>query len=475
MLGYGAESIRGGNVAELFDPADLPALRADMQRLFDGRLQVLRRKVSVRRRDKTTLTVRVACVALRSGAGRSGRVDRYVAVVEDLSDELRLQRAEAANRAKSEFVSRMGHELRTPLNAMLGFAQLLSQPQAQPLSEHHRAWAEQIQRAGWHLLDLVNDTLDLARIEAGNLRVQLEAVELAPLVKSCVDLVAAAARPHGITITVELASLLPRVQADPTRLRQVLTNLLSNAVKYNREHGEVHLRARTDEGERVRLTVTDTGLGMTAAQMQHLFEPYNRLGREGSGVEGTGIGLTIARRLAELMGGELTAESTSGSGSTFSLTLRAAAGPPPEPLAADALSAPAYHQRTVLYIEDNPANVEVLRGMLLARPQVRLEVATLGLDGIEAVRRLRPDLILLDMQLPDINGLELLRHLMAGSPRIPVVVISADASAQRHDQALALGARDYVTKPLALGSFLQLLDEVLQETPTQQGSAELLL
>jgi CheY-like chemotaxis protein/two-component sensor histidine kinase len=334
---------------------------------------------------------------------------------------------------------------------------------------------QQIQRAGWHQLELVNDTLDLARIESGAVQLHTQPVDLAELVAACADLVSAAATARGVELRLELPAGLPPVAADATRLKQVVTNLLSNAVKYNREKGRVAVRVRVPGSatvpRRLTLEVVDTGLGMTPGQLQQLFEPYNRLGREGSGVEGTGIGLVIARRLTEMMGGALKAASQAGSGSTFSLDLPLAARPAAttdEP----ALTAPVpYRQRLVLYIEDNETNVEVMRGMLLQRPQVRLEVSALGLDGLAAARRLHPDLILLDMQLPDITGAELLRHLMDDdeTATIPVIVVSADATPARVEQALTLGAAHYITKPVAIMPFLQVLDEVLDAVDTRFG------
>jgi PAS domain S-box-containing protein len=491
MLERAPENLLAHTVASITVPEDLPALLRDHQELLSGRVEVVRRSFRLQRVDSEPLAVRMACTALRSAEG--GRVLHMVAVIEDLSEHLRLeqterarQRAEAASRAKSEFVSRMSHELRTPLNAMLGFAQLLSLDKKHPLPDHQRNWVQQVQRAGWHLLELVNDTLDLARIESGAVQLHLQPVDLAELLAASADLVSAVATARHVELQLDLPAGLPPVTADATRLKQVITNLLSNAIKYNRERGRVAVHVLwpssgqqpasggADGGTRpdtLTLEVVDTGLGMTPAQLQRLFEPYNRLGREGSGVEGTGIGLVIARRLTEMMGGSLRAQSRAGTGSTFSLILPVAARPaavsdPPVP------TAPApYRQRCVLYIEDNETNVEVMRGVLLQRPQVHLEVATLGLDGLAAARRLRPDLILLDMQLPDITGPELLRHLMDDddTATIPVIVVSADATPARIEQALTLGAAHYVTKPLAVAPFLQVLDEVLDAMDTRFG------
>jgi PAS domain S-box-containing protein len=480
MLGRTADNLLGQTVASITEHEDLPGLQSDHRELLNGRSEVVRRQFRLRRGDGDALAVRMACTALRSA--QTGRVLHMVAVLEDLTEHLRLeqaerarQRAESASRAKSEFVSRMSHELRTPLNAMLGFAQLLGLDKAPALPEHQRNWVHQIQRAGWHLLELVNDTLDLARIESGAVQLSLEPVDLAELVGACVDLVAASAAARGVELRLDFPGRLPPVMADATRLKQVVTNLLSNAIKYNRDRGRVTVRVRAPEppaGAPLTLEVIDTGLGMTAAQLQRLFEPYNRLGREGSGVEGTGIGLVIARRLTEMMGGSLQAQSRSGAGSTFSLELPLAQAQAASSEPATTTSAALYRQRTVLYIEDNETNVEVMRGVLLQRPQVHLEVATLGLDGLAAARRLHPDLILLDMHLPDITGPELLRHLMDDdeTAAIPVVVVSADATPDRIEQALTLGAAHYVTKPLALAPFLQVLDEVLNATETRFGN-----
>ncbi|MBL8342143.1 MAG: response regulator [Rubrivivax sp.] len=484
MLGSPPEALLGQTVASITLPEDLPALQRQHRQLLSGEVAVVRQPLRLSRRGGSPpLVVRMACTALRSA---EGRVQYMVAVIEDLTEHLQLeqaerarQRAEADSRAKSEFVSRMSHELRTPLNAMLGFAQLLGLDRQPSLHERHRQWVQQIQRAGWHLLELVNDTLDLARIESGSVRLQLEALDLTRLATECADLVGTAATARGVVLDLELAPDLPPVTADATRLKQVLMNLLSNAVKYNRQAGRVTVRAaRAAPGAEaaagsaaVQLDVIDTGLGMSPEQMVRLFEPYNRLGREGSGVEGTGIGLVIARRLAEMMGGTLRASSRAGVGSTFSLVLPAAAGVAKAPQAALPAPAAPYRRRMVLYIEDNPTNVEVLRGMLHQRPQVTLEVAATGEQGLAKARRLLPDLVLLDMQLPDTSGTEVLRQLVAhvDTATIPVIIVSADATPARVEKALTLGAARYITKPVELATFLQVLDEVLGAIDTRYG------
>jgi CheY-like chemotaxis protein len=321
---------------------------------------------------------------------------------------------------------------------------------------------------------MINDTLDLSRIESGMLKLEPVALEVGPLVSAALAMVEPAAEKRSLHLEQKLDRRARAVLGDETRIKQILTNLLSNAVKYNVDGGHVVVRSRAAEAQAIEIVVSDSGMGMTRAQMDELFQPYNRLGRERTSVEGTGIGLVISRRLAELMGGSLRAQSVAGEGSNFILTLPRA----PQAdgtLVADSelLHEPASHlQRQVHYIEDNETNIEVMRGMLLRRPQVSLSVSMNGLDGLAAVRQRRPNLILLDMHLPDIDGLELLRHLKEDDDlgSIPVVVVSADATTAHIEAALTAGAAHYVTKPVNLVSFLTVLDELLDDTDTHFGS-----
>ncbi|MDZ7592873.1 MAG: CHASE domain-containing protein [Rubrivivax sp.] len=468
MTGCSNGALRGRSVLEIVHPDDMARVVRQRRDLFAGMPNPVLEPVRLRRADQRELRVRVSAAALRN---ERGRVVRIVGVLEDITEHLQLQasedalrRAEAANRAKSDFLSRMSHELRTPLNAMIGFAQLLGMDHEPGLAPHQAEWTQQIQRAGWHLLEMINDTLDLARMEAGTVPLVLEPLPLAPLVSSCRALIEAPAAELGLTLEERLAADAPAVRGDATRVRQILTNLLSNAVKYNRRNGQVSIGSHRAADGLVEITVADTGLGMTEGQMAALFQPYNRLGRENSGIEGTGIGLVISRRLAELMGGTLQASSRADAGSTFTLRLPAAEAAA-TPVADPGTARPTpYEQRLVHYVEDNAINVEVMRGVLAMREQIVLECSALGLDGVAGIRHRRPDLILLDMQLPDISGLELLRHLkgddvLAG---IPVIVVSADASPQHMEQALTLGAAHYVTKPLDVTQFLKLVDGVLE-------------
>ncbi len=475
MLGISADELRGRSVLQLVRPEESTRVHAQRARLLAGAAETMLDHVRLATTDGRELVVRVTVTGLR---GPDGRVLRMVAVMQDITELLRLQasetalqRAEAGSRAKSEFVSRMSHELRTPLNAMLGFAQLLGLDRDPALSTRQQEWVRQIQRAGWHLLEMINETLDLARIESGAVRLTVAALELRPLLAACRDLVAAPAQQRHVEIHEHIADDALALRGDATRVKQVLTNLLSNAVKYNRVGGQVDIEVRRIGGQ-IEVAVRDTGLGMTPSQLGALFQPYNRLGREQSGIEGTGIGLVIAKRLTELMGGTLEVSSQAGEGSTFTLRLPAADDWAPTPPRFTDTSPAPYHRRRVHYVEDNATNLEIMRGVLIQRPQIDLTTSALGLDGLAAIRRDPPDLILLDMQLPDISGLELLRHLKDDDAlaAIPVIVVSADATPARMQQALTLGALHYVTKPLEVAPFLNLLDQALEELDTHWGT-----
>ena len=476
LTGYSAAELVGMPSLDFTHPEDVMQDADLSRRLVTGEIPMYRRNKRYIARDGHTLWVQSTVSLLRDERGQPSRI---VGAVEDITERLQLAEAqqaraeaEASNHAKSDFLSRMSHELRTPLNAMLGFAQLLDLDQRHPLAEAQRPWVGQIQRAGWHLLEMINDVLDLSRIESGNVRLVIEPLELSTLLSGTLSLVEQQARKRGIRISHELAPDAVRVLGDATRVKQILTNLLTNAVKYNTDQGRVHVAAKA-VGTEVEISVTDTGLGMTPAQMGELFQPFNRLGRERSAQEGTGIGLVISQRLAELMGGSLRARSVTGEGSVFILSLPMVdSADTVRSNLDDLVTQPAQYQRRVVhYVEDNETNVEVMRGILAQRPQVQMDVSITGLDGLAAIRNRRPDMILLDMHLPDISGMELLRHLKAdlATSTIPVVIVSADALASQIDEALEAGALRYLTKPVNVAELLAVVDDVLEQADTRWG------
>jgi PAS domain S-box-containing protein len=380
--------------------------------------------------------------------------------------------AERASQAKSEFLSRMSHELRTPLNAILGFAQVLQLNADRPEIDT-RASIAHIERAGWHLLDLINEVLDLSRIEAGAMSVSLEPVTLAPLAAECLRLAGPLAAERGVTLHLglDLRSGVAAV-ADRVRLRQVLVNLMSNAIKYNRRGGEVRIDARPEpatggRAAQVAISVADTGRGFTPEQRAQLYQPFNRLGAERY-APGTGIGLVITKRLTDLMQGTLELQTEPGVGSTFTLRLPAvtavpaAAGAPAPTIAAGADAPSAAH--TLVYIEDNPSNAELLKGVVALRPGLRIEVAADGRSGLALARRVLPSMIIVDIGLPDIDGYEVCRHLRADPAlsKRPIVALTANAmEADRARGALA-GFDAYLTKPLDVAAFLRYLDRLLE-------------
>jgi len=429
---------------------------------------------------------RVRWLASRSTAVRDeqGRVARRIGVNWDVSDRrtadaVRQEREIALreSQAKSKFLSRMSHELRTPLNAVLGFAQLLQNEDnaADAAAAARRRRVEHIRAAGQHLLELINDVLDLSSLEGGEMRIARQPVVLATLVAQTLPLVEGLLRERRVELVT--GPLDGVALGDATRLRQVLVNLLSNAVKYNHEGGHVTLQtAQRDGGVVVR--VSDNGRGMNDTQLRHLFEPFNRLGLEAEGIEGTGIGLAIVKALVERMGGSVHVDSTPGQGSMFELRLAdgsaappsAPAAPTPEARAARPLvrphGAPGPRGR-LLYVEDNPVNALIISELVARRPDLQLHIAEDGLSGVRLAAELRPDLVLLDMQLPDIDGHEVLRRLRAerSTARIPVIALSANAMPEDIARALRAGMSDYWTKPLDFRAFMTSLDALFGPAP----------
>ncbi len=382
--------------------------------------------------------------------------------------------AERANHAKSEFLSRMSHELRTPLNAILGFGQLLEMSGLTPKQQEN---ISHVLRGGRHLLDLINEVLDIARIEAGRLELSFEPVHVASALEEAVALVRPLADKQGISLDISRAERSLdgiAVQADRQRLKQVLLNLLSNAIKYNRPFGRVDLTCeRVGTAGRLRLSVRDTGPGIGPEDLDKLFTPFERLDAANGEVEGTGIGLAISKRLLEAMGGVIGVESIDGHGSTFSLELPIAPGTdqdakeqnllPTVPAADSVADIAQSHTQTVLYIEDNASNLALVEEVLSRRSGVELLSATRAQAGLQLARQRLPDLILLDLQLPDLAGDALLRLLKEDplTHGIPVLMVSADATPTQIQRLLDLGATAYLTKPLDLPVFLRAVDGAL--------------
>ena len=376
--------------------------------------------------------------------------------------------ADRANLAKSEFLSRMSHELRTPLNAILGFGQLL---ETADLPQEDRDGVGHILKAGRHLLALINDILDLSRIEAGTLTISLEPVHTGELIKETLALVRPLAADRSIQITTDTVDCEEFVLTDRQRCRQVLLNLLSNAIKYNRDGGEVDVRCAPGD-DVLRISVRDTGPGIDPARRQRLFEPFERLGAETSGVEGTGLGLALTRQLVERLDGIIGVETAPGEGSTFWVELPLTDAPNgPTPTTADEVPVEAQGDHQLLLVEDNLANLKVVEAMLRRRPGISVLPAMQGTLALELAYQHRPDIIVLDLHLPDLPGREVLHRLKA-DPRtrdIPVIVASADATPGTIRQLLEDGAFHYVTKPLDLDRFLDVIDRSL--TARSPGTA----
>jgi len=387
----------------------------------------------------------------------------------NLELERAMAAAEKANLAKSEFLSSMSHELRSPLNAILGFAQLISSDTPPP-TPMQTASIDQILHAGWYLLQLINEILDLAQIESGKLALSREPTSLTEVMSECQAMIEPQGQKRGITMTFPSSDMPYFVDADRTRLKQVLINLLTNAIKYNRANGTVVVECCMSTPERVRLSVRDSGAGLPPDMLLQLFQPFNRLGQERSTEEGTGIGLVMSKRLVELMGGMIGVESTVGSGSVFWFELNATTGPVLEADSRQPSSrAPVKVvggtlQRTLLYVEDNPANLKLIEQLIARRHDIRLLSARDGNLGIQLARAEQPDVILMDINLPGISGIEALKILRAdpATAHIPVVALSANAMPRDIEKGLQVGFFRYLTKPIKVAEFMATLEEALE-------------
>jgi signal transduction histidine kinase/CheY-like chemotaxis protein len=462
-----APRISEDEAAELVDSfnAMLTEIEQRTRALEDSNREIAR-EASVRARAQQEV--------MRLNEGLEARVQERTAQLELANSELELAIEEArnANQAKSSFLSSMSHELRTPLNAILGFAQILAADNMPTTLDQKKEFAGHILKSGRHLLTLINEILDLAKVEAGAVSLSMEAVLLAEMLAECQGMIAPLAAARGVRVLFPDAPTV-RVQADRTRLKQVLLNLLSNAVKYNRDGGAVVVDCSQPVPHRLRLSVQDTGMGLSPEQVAGLFQPFNRLGQEAGPQEGTGIGLVVTRRLVELMGGEIGVTSSPGVGSVFwiELALADAGGAASDaapaahagPAAAHAEDGAPVRPSTLLYIEDNPANLKLVQEIVRFRPDLRLVSAPDGHFGLSLARTQRPDVILMDLNLPGLSGFEVLAQLRREpeTARIPAIAVSANAMRADIERALAAGFTRYLTKPIDIGQFNEAIDGVL--------------
>ncbi len=406
----------------------------------------------------------------------AGQPRRMFGTVQDVTERKLVDEVKRASKAKSEFLSRMSHELRTPLNAILGFGQLLER---QKPTEVQRKRVGYILSAGKHLLDLINEVLDISRIEAGRMQLSLEPVCVADALEETLDLM----RPLATERSIQLSASADidagvHVLADRQRFKQVLVNLLNNAVKYTPFFGGVAVSYHVPGNEKVRVLVSDTGPGIPAEKLARLFTPFERLGAEQSAIEGTGLGLALSQRLMDAMGGSIGVESAVGKGSTFWIELPLAKSPLerfPRDGAANGARQPSSEpaSRSILYIEDNLSNLALIEQMLAERPGTALLTCMQGKVGLDLARQHTPDLILLDLHLPDLPGWDVLSQLKADSTtrHIPVVVISADATKRQMNRLMSAGAAHYLTKPLDVNKFFQVLDETNGIDSVEQSPA----
>jgi PAS domain S-box-containing protein len=438
-------------------------------------------ELTVRARDGKETVVSLNATTLYD---RDRRLQGVFAAARDVTERKRLDEvlleknlelesarsvAEKANLAKSEFLSSMSHELRSPLNAILGFSQLMESDSPPPTPVQKESIA-QILQAGWHLLKLIDEILDLAKVESGRVPLSQEPVSVAEVMRECQGMIEPQAQQRGIHLAFPQFNIPYFVHADRTRLKQVLINLLSNAIKYNQAGGTIIVECSTNVPERTRISVRDTGAGLYPEQMTQLFQAFNRLGQEAGSEEGTGIGLVVAKRLVELMGGLIGVESTVGVGSVFWFELASVPEPhfsleggdsgaftrPIEPRGA--------RTHTLLYVEDNPANLKLVERIIARHPGVCLLTAVNGTSGVEIAVISQPDVILMDINLPGINGFEALRLLRANpaTAHIPVIAVTANAMALDVEKGLKAGFFRYISKPIKVNEFMEALDVALE-------------
>ena len=487
QLGYGAEEVVNRiSPSDMHDPQEVKAraqaLSLELETPIAPGFEALSFKASRGiediyeltkiRKDGSRFPAIVSITALRDDYGE---IIGYLLIGTDntvrkqVESELHeaLAAADKANRAKTDFLSSMSHELRTPLNAILGFAQLMESGFPHPTPSQQRS-LDQILKAGWYLLELINEILDLALIESGKVTLSREPVSLAEVMLECRAMIEPQAQKRSIGLTFPQFETPWFVKADRTRVKQVLINLLFNAIKYNQPGGTVAVECSLAPPDALRISVRDTGAGIPPELVAQLFQPFNRLGKEAGSEEGTGIGLVVTKRLVELMGGSIGVDSAIGVGSVFWFQLSLTTAPH---LAAHEAEHAVLAQvpngttlRTLLYVEDNPANLELVEQIIARRPDLRLLSAADANIGIEFARAYLPEVILMDINLPGISGVEAMKILRADpiTAHIPIIALSANALARDIEKALAAGFFNYLTKPIKVGAFMDALDVALK-------------
>jgi len=473
IKGYSADEILGLHFA-IFYPEDEVASGKPQRDLdavtVSGRYEDEGWRI---RKDGSLFWANIVYTAIRDPAGN---LRGFAKLTRDLTERKQVEAiltnaravAETANLAKSDFLSSMSHELRSPLNAILGFAQLMESESPPPTPSQGESII-QILNAGWYLLELINEVLDLATIESGKLSMSLEPVLLSDLLLECHSMVEPLAQRRNLRMSFPRSDAPYCINADRTRIKQVLINLLSNAIKYNTSGGSVAVDCSANSASGcVRITVTDTGAGLPPEKVAQLFQPFNRLGQETGGVEGTGIGLVVSKRLVELMTGTIGVESTVGSGSRFWVELPSTAPltmpASPELVPSDESAVPsAEGLRTLLYVEDNPANMKLVERLISRRSDVRLLSAVDGLRGVELARKYLPDVILMDINLSGMSGIDALKILRDDktTAHIPVVALSANAMPRDIQKGLDAGFFRYLTKPIKVTEFMAALNVAL--------------
>ncbi len=496
MLGYTADEVVNRiSPSDIHDPQEVmaraQALSLELATTITPGFEALAFKASRGIEDSYELTYICkdgsrfpAVVSITSLRDDYGDIIGYLLIGADNSArkraDIQLNEAMAvavkANRAKTDFLSSMSHELRTPLNAILGFAQLVESGTPAPTPSQKRS-VDQILKAGWYLLELINEILDLSLIESGKATISREPVSLAEVMLECRAMIEAQVGKRGLSLTFPRFDVPCFVKADRTRLKQILINLLYNAVKYNKPGGAIAVECTPIPPDSIRISVRDTGPGLTPEQVAQLFQPFNRLGKEGGAEEGTGIGLVVTKRLVELMGGAIGVESAVGVGSVFWVEFKLTSAPQLEILEAGGAALAGLQTsggtrpRTVLYVEDNPANLDLVEQIIARRTDLRLLSAADAKLGIEFALAYQPEVILMDINLPGMSGIEAMKILRAdlSTAHIPIIALSANAMPHDIKKAMLAGFFNYLTKPIKVDQLLDALDAALKYSQTTAG------